>query len=239
MAVYLCHQEPELLEFEAGIIESRPGAVVLSRSALHPGGGGQVADRATLEYQGGTTQILGVDDRDGVWWHLLDDPVEPSGSVRVSIDAEQRSRVSQLHTDSHVLNALVFQQFAGALVSGAQINSDGTGRMDFDLPEADNDRLRALEADVNAVIREGIEVVASYVPAEEAATTPGLVRSLSVAPPPTPDGQLRIIDIVGVDRQACGGTHLSNTGRSAPFRILKVESKGRRNRRVRFALAFD
>jgi misacylated tRNA(Ala) deacylase len=57
-----------------------------------------------------------------------------------------------------------------------------------------------------------------------------------VAPPPTPDGRLRIIEIAGIDRQACGGTHLENTGRSAPFRIVKVENKGRRNRRVRFVL---
>jgi misacylated tRNA(Ala) deacylase len=62
------------------------------------------------------------------------------------------------------------------------------------------------------------------------------VRSLSVAPPATPDGRLRIIEIDGVDRQACGGTHLSNMAQSAPLRITKVESKGRRNRRVRFAL---
>ena len=70
----------------------------------------------------------------------------------------------------------------------------------------------------------------------EADATAGLVRSLSVAPPPTPDGKLRIIDIDGVDRQACGGTHLSNTAQSAPFRITKVENKGKRNRRIRFEL---
>ena len=62
------------------------------------------------------------------------------------------------------------------------------------------------------------------------------MRSLSVAPPPTPDGRLRVIDIDGVDRQACGGTHLSNTAQSRPFRITKVENKGKRNRRIRFEL---
>ena len=76
-----------------------------------------------------------------------------------------------------------------------------------------------------------------YVDAAAAGTTTGLVRSLSVAPPPTPDGQLRVIDIDGVDRQACGGTHLSNTAQSATFRITKVENKGKRNRRIRFELA--
>jgi misacylated tRNA(Ala) deacylase len=79
-------------------------------------------------------------------------------------------------------------------------------------------------------------VRALYVPAAEAQATPGLLRSLSVTPPPTPDGRMRIIDIAGLDRQACGGTHLNNTGESAPVRITKVENKGRRNRRVRIAL---
>ena len=82
----------------------------------------------------------------------------------------------------------------------------------------------------------GIEVRSVYVDAGDAEVVAGLVRSLSVAPPPTPDGLLRVIEIDGVDRQACGGTHLSNTGQSRPFRITKVESKGKRNRRIRFVL---
>ena len=152
------------------------------------------------------------------------------------VDAEHRSRVAQLHTDSHILNALVYDRFPGTLVTGAQINADGTGRMDFDLSEVDNDVLRGLDAGVNDVIRGGVEVRSVYVDAGDAANVAGLVRSLSVAPPPTPDGQLRIIEIDGVDRQACGGTHLSNTAQSRPFRITKVESKGKRNRRIRFVL---
>jgi len=75
-----------------------------------------------------------------------------------------------------------------------------------------------------------------YIPAAEAEAAPGLLRSLSVTPPPTPDGRMRIIDIEGLDRQACGGTHLTNTAQSAPIRITKVENKGRRNRRIRIAL---
>jgi misacylated tRNA(Ala) deacylase len=108
--------------------------------------------------------------------------------------------------------------------------------MDFDLPDVDNDTLRALEPAVNDIIRQSVTVQQDYVPAAEAETTPGLIRSLSVAPPPTPDGRLRVIDIAGIDRQACGGTHLANTGISSPFRIVKVENKGRRNRRVRFVV---
>jgi misacylated tRNA(Ala) deacylase len=236
MAVYLCHEEPDLYEHEASVVDAAPGRVVLDRSALHPGGGGQVSDVGWVDHAGGTVAIVGIESVDDAVWHLLADPVELTGSVRVRVDADHRSRVAQLHTDSHILNALVYDRFPGTLVTGAQINADGTGRMDFDLTEIDNDVLRGLDAGVNDVIRSGVDVRSVYVDAGDAEAVAGLVRSLSVAPPPTPDGQLRIIDIDGVDRQACGGTHLANTGQSRPFRITKVESKGKRNRRIRFVL---
>lgn len=240
MAVYLCHEQPDLLQHDASVVDARPGAVVLSRSALHPGGGGQVNDVATLEADDREVMVAGVEERDGVYWHLLDDPTaELSGDVMVTIDAERRSLVSQLHTDSHILNALVFEHFEGTLVTGAQINADGTGRMDFDLQQIDNDVLRGLDAGVNAVIQQGVDVRSVYVDMADAETNEGLIRSMSVAPPPTPDGQLRLIDIDGVDRQACGGTHLSNTAQSRQFVITKIENKGKRNRRIRFRLDLD
>ncbi len=236
MTIYLCHEQPDLLDFETEIVDSRPGAVVLARSALHPGGGGQVSDRAVLDCRTGSFQIVGVEAKGGVYWHLLDSDVELAGDVRVGIDATYRSRLAQLHTGTHILNAFVFQQFKGALVTGAQIAGDGTARMDFDLPDADNNKLRGLEDGINEAIRQGLDVCAVYVPKEEADSTPGLIRSRSVAPPPTSDGRLRVIEIGGIDRQACGGTHLTNTAQSAPIRITKVENKGRHNRRVRIAL---
>lgn len=244
MAIYLCHEEPDLYADLTEVVAARPGAVVLGRSAFHPGGGGQVGDVGSLTWDGGRAAIAGVEIVDGTWWHVLEPgngdvaPVElPLGEVEVEVDRDHRHRVASLHTTSHVLNAFVFAEFAGALVTGAQINADGTGRMDFDITEADNDRLRALEGPVNDVIRRGHAVTATYVDAADASTVAGLVRSLSVAPPPTPDGTLRVIEIAGVDRQACGGTHLTDTSASPEIRITKVENKGRRNRRVRFAFA--
>ena len=213
MAVYLCHEQPDLYEHEATVLDARPGRVRLDRSAFHPGGGGQVSDVGSLEHAAASSTWSASRPSTGDVWHVLaDDGVELPGTVVVRVDAEHRSRVAQLHTDSHVLNALVFDRFPGTLVTGAQINADGTGRMDFDLSEVDNDVLRGLDAGVNDVIARGVDVRSVYVDAGDVATTAGLVRSLSVAPPPTPDGRLRIIDIDGVDRQACGGTHLSNTG---------------------------
>lgn len=238
MAIYLCHLEPDLYVHEADVLAVRPGAVALSASAFHPGGGGQVGDIGSIEWSTGTADVTHVVVEDDVWWHVLDDEhAAPSGQVRVTVDADHRRRVASLHTTSHILNALVFDEFAGALVTGAQINGDGTGRMDFDLPDVDNERLRALEGPVNDVIARQVDVTTTYVPVADATPESGLMRSMSVAPPPTPDGTFRIVEIAGVDRQACGGTHLTNTGQSRPIQITKIENKGRHNRRVRFRFA--
>lgn len=238
MAIYLCHEQPDLYVHDATVVDSRPGAVALSRSAFHPGGGGQVSDIGSIEFAGGAVIVTHVQIDGDVWWHVLaDETAVMSGDVRVEVDPDHRLGVASLHTMSHVLNALVFDEFSGALVTGAQITGDGKGRMDFDLPEVDNDRLRALEQPINDVIERALGVSSVYVDAAEAGTVEGLVRSMSVAPPPTADGLLRLIDIEGVDRQACGGTHLANTSQSLPIRITKVENKGRHNRRVRFTFA--
>lgn len=237
MSVYLYHEQPDLIDYETKVTASRPGEIVLERSALHPGGGGQESDQAEIEHAAGRCRVIGLREEAGQYWHLLDTQDDiGTGPVRVRIDNERRSILAQLHTATHIMNALVFRRFEGALVTGAQINADGTARMDFDLPAVDNDLLRAIEPQINDVIRQALPVRALYVPAIEAQSTSGLIRSMSVAPPPTDDGRLRIIEIADLDRQACGGTHLTNTAECRPIRLLKIENKGRHNRRMRIAL---
>lgn len=232
-----CHEQPDILVLETEIVDAQPGKVALGQSPFYPGGGGQLADRGVLRWTGGEARIVGFDVSSGVLWHLLDAQVELAGNVEARVDPDFRRRMRQLHTDTHILNALVFQSFDGALVTGVQMADDGTARMDFDLPGADNDRLRALEGPINDLIRQDIPLNFLYVPMDEAQAEHGLIRSRSVAPPPTPDGTIRIVEIVGLDRQACGGTHLASTAESVPVRILKIENKGRHNRRVRIGLA--
>jgi len=232
-----CHEQPDTLVVETEVVDTQPGKVVLGRSPFYPGGGGQLADRGALRWAGGEAKVIGFESSGGKLWHQLDTQAEIAGGVEAIVDPEFRRRMRQLHTDTHILNALVFQSFDGALVTGVQMADDGTARMDFDLPGGDNDRLRALEGPINDLIRQDIPLNFLYVPMQEAQAEHGLIRSRSVAPPPTPDGQIRIVEIAGLDRQACGGTHLSSTGASVPVRILKIENKGRHNRRVRIGLA--
>lgn len=200
-----CQDDPDTLLLSGTVVDTRPGAVRLSRHPFYPGGGGQLPDLGTVRWEGG-------------------------------VDAAFRRAMRELHTDLHVLNALVYRDFDGALVTGVQMNADRTARIDFDLPDADNDRLRALEAEMNDVVRRDLPVRTRYVPLADAQQASGLLRSRSVAPPPTADGLVRIVEIDGLDSQACGGTHLASTGGSSPVRILKIENKGRSNRRVRIGL---
>jgi len=154
----------------------------------------------------------------------------------VQVDPAFRARMMQLHTALHILNALVFRAFDGALVAGVQMADDDTARIDFDLPGTDNARIRGLEAEVNAVIEAGIPVSAQCIPREAAEAEPGILRSRSVMPPPTEDGMIRITEVAGIDRQACGGTHVANTRDFPSLFIRKVENKGKHFRRVRIAL---
>jgi misacylated tRNA(Ala) deacylase len=236
MSRYYCHEYPETLTLEAQVLDARPGKAVLAQSPFYPGGGGQPADRGVLRWESGEAAVTGFEYAEGKLWHLLAGDAQPAGAVEAVVDPGFRRTMRQLHTDSHILNALVYQAFHGALVTGVQMYEDGTARMDFDLPGADNDRIRALEAPINEIIARDVPLTFGYVPLEEAQAQHGLIRSRLVAPPPTPDGLIRIVEIVGLDRQACGGTHLTGTGGSPPLRILKIDNKGRHNRRVRIGL---
>jgi misacylated tRNA(Ala) deacylase len=236
MTRLFCQDNPEILRLDAQVLKSRPGAVLLSRHPFYPGGGGQLPDRGIVRWQGGEAPVTGFSEEGGLVWVQVPGDTEINGQVQAEADPVFRQLMRELHTDLHVLNALVFRDFDGALVTGVQMNDDGTARIDFDLPGADNDRLRALEPELNDVVAQDLDVETSYVSITAAHGEQGLLRSRSVAPPPSAEGLVRIVEIAGLDRQACGGTHLGSTGASRPIRILKIENKGRSNRRVRIGL---
>ena len=237
MAAYLCHDSPDLLTFEAEVLDSRPGAVVLSRTAFYPGGGGQPPDQGEIAWNGGAVAVTGIEQQGGRLWHLLAEPATLSASIEARVDPDFRFLMQQLHTGLHIVNALAFQAFDGALVTGANMAPDGTARIDLDLPGADNQRLRDMEPAMNDIVAQDLPVRTFAMPLAEAAREAGTLRSKAVTPPAQADGRVRIVEIAGLDRQACGGTHLASTGESRALRILKVENKGRHNRRVKIGLA--
>lgn len=230
------HDHPDDLALATEAVAAGPGRVALARSPFFAGGGGQLADRGLIRWRGGEAAVTGFEMAEGRAWILLADAAEPSGPVEAIVDPVFRQMMRELHTDTHLLNAYVYQLFDGALVTGVQMNEDGTARMDFDLPEADNERLRQLDEPINAAIGRDLAVTDSYLPLAAAQAEHGLIRTRSAAPPPTADGLIRIVEIAGLDRQACGGTHLASTGGSRPVKVLKIDNKGRHNRRIKIGL---
>ncbi|MEZ0172154.1 alanyl-tRNA editing protein [Microvirga sp. TS319] len=237
MPRYFSQDHPDRLEIDAPVLDARPGAVLLAQSPFFPGGGGQLADRGAIQWSGGVIPVERLEPDARGFWHILAAPVTIDGSVRVQVEPRFRRLMCELHTLAHVLNSLVYRDFGGALLTGAQLSADGTFRVDFDLPGADPDRLRALDGPINDVIRQDLAIRSFSMQWVAAEAEPGLFRSKSVSPPPQEDGSVRIVEIAGLDRQACGGTHLSSTGQARPVRILKVDNKGRQNRRIRVGFA--
>jgi len=230
------HLNPEVLTLETTVVDAKPGRVLLAESPFFPGGGGQLPDQGALRHNDGEVAVKGFESVGGRMWLMLADEVELSGSLQAAVDPEFRQMMRELHTDTHLLNAFVYQHFDRALVTGVQLNADGTARMDFDLPEVDNDKLRALDDLINDAILQDLPIRDSYMPIDDAIDEHGLIRTRSVAPPPTLDGKIRIVEIAGLDRQACGGTHLPSTAESRRVRVLKIDNKGRHNRRVKIGL---
>jgi len=227
--------DPTLREWQCTVLYSGPDGIVLDRSAFYPGGGGQPPDHGVLLWQGVQTRI--VDTRKGDDLYLIPqegDPVPPAGTVVTgAVEDERRTLLMRTHSGLHVLCGVVFRDF-GALVTGGNMQP-GEARMDFNLPEVPSDFKSKLEDLVNAEVVADRRIAVRVLPREEALAIPDIVRTQS-ALIPHDEPEIRVVDIVGLDSQADGGTHVASTAQVGRVRVTKVESKGRANRRVRLRL---
>jgi misacylated tRNA(Ala) deacylase len=229
-------EDVTLREWDCTVLWSDPeGGIVLDRSAFYPGGGGQPPDHGVLLWQGVQTRIVGTRKGDELYLLAAEgDPVPPAGTaVRGALDDDRRSTLMRTHSGLHVLCGTVFRDF-GALVTGGSMEP-GEARMDFNLPEIPPGFKQALEDAVNAEIVADRRIDVRYLPRDEALAIPDIIRTQSVFPPEL--AEMRIVDIVGLDAQADGGTHVASTKQIGRIEVTKVESKGRQNRRVRIRLA--
>jgi len=224
-------------EWDATVVGSDPErGIVLDRSAFYPGGGGQPPDHGVLLWQGVQTRIVGTRKGDDLYLLPAEgDPLPPAGTtVTGAVEDQRRTLLMRTHSGLHVLCGVVFRDF-GALVTGGNMEP-GEARMDFNLPEVPPGFKQSLEDAVNAEIAADRKIVARVLPREEALRIPTLVRTQD-ALPPLEQPEIRVIDIVGLDVQADGGTHVASTAQVGRVEVVKVESKGRQNRRVRIRLA--
>ena len=225
-----------LREWQAVVLASdAETGIVLDRSAFYPGGGGQPPDHGVLLWGGVETRI--VDSRRGEDLYLIPadgDPLPPVGTaVRGAIQDARRSSLMRTHSGLHLLAGVVFRDF-GALVTGGNMEP-GVARMDFNLPDipADfKDRIAqacAVEVAADRAIR------VDNLPVAQAMAIPDIIRTATNLLPPDLE-VVRIVDIVGLDVQADGGTHVASTKQIGGMEVVKVENKGKANRRLRIRL---
>ncbi len=216
---------------DAVVMAADAAGIVLDRTVFYARSGGQPGDVGVLRWDGGTVAIADTVKGDGeTILHIPSDSSDlpPVGAtVEAMLDWPRRQALMRMHTTLHLLCAVL----PGAAVTGGQIGAEKS-RLDFDLPETP-DR-EALEAKLNALISEDHPVAASWVDEAVLDENPALVRTLSVKPP-RGSGRLRLVRIGGddiVDLQPCGGTHVARTGEIGAIRIVKIENKGKQNRRI-------
>ena len=224
-----------LREAAAVVLSSDAAGIVLDRTPFYARGGGQPGDSGRLLWPGGEVAVTeAVKGEGAIILHLPapDGVLPPPGAAVVaSLDWPRRYALMRMHTALHLLCSLL----PGAAVTGGQIGAERS-RLDFDLPEAPG--REALEDGFRALIAAAHPVTTEWVDEAVLDSNPGLVRTLSVQPP-RGTGRLRLVRIGGdapVDLQPCGGTHVANTAEVGVVRVLKIENKGRQNRRIALAL---
>ena len=228
--------DPTLREWECTVVGVDPErGVVLDRSAFYPGGGGQPPDHGVLLWQGVQTRIVGTLRGDDLYLVPADgDPVPATGTrVTGAVSDARRSMLMRTHSGLHVLCGVVFRDF-GALVTGGNMEP-GEARMDFNLPEVPGDFKIRLEELVNAEVEANRRIDVRVLPRDDALALPDIIRTQSNLIP-ADEAEIRIVDIVGLDLQADGGTHVATTSQIGKVSVVKVESKGKANRRVRVRL---
>lgn len=226
-------QDDAYLAEATGVISAvtDEGGLILDQTVFYATSGGQPGDRGSLSWDGGTCEIATtVKGPDGPVLIPADGATLPSVGMEVmqSLDWRLRHTHMRVHTALHLLSVVIPLPVTGGSIS------DGKGRLDFDMPEAPDDKA-ALEAVLNGLIEADHVVTDEWVDEEVLDSNPDLVKTMSVAPP-RGAGRIRLVRIGAgadtVDLQPCGGTHVARTGEIGPVRLGKIEKKGAQNRRV-------
>ncbi len=237
MTEKLYYQDIYSRNFEAQITEVGADGLTLALdgSGFYPGGGGQPCDLGSIVIDGEPFTVTEVFTSEGTIWHRLDRaiPQEFKGrGAKGELDWDRRFNHMRYHSALHLLNGVAFQAF-GALVTGGQVYAD-RARIDFTLDDLAPEKVEYLEKETNLAIQKNLPLVAREVSSEEAAQMPELVRTLNAMPPS--GTRLRIMEITGLDRQFCGGTHVSNALEVGSLKISGTRSKGKQNKRVEITL---
>ena len=221
---------------EGRVIGITPEGVEIDRTVFYARGGGQPGDVGTLRYAGGEVEVVDTIRREGKIIHVVTDPLglEPGAEVEGVIDWERRYRLMRTHTALHALSGVVWRDF-GAKVTGGNMEP-GVARMDFELDSMSTEFGREVERILNDELVKGYPAEVVFLARDAALKDPELIRTKANLIPDYVT-EIRVIDIVGLDRQADGGTHVRTTLEVGQVRVVKTESKGKANKRMRIELA--
>lgn len=228
--VDLFHRDAYLRSFEADVVASDERALALSQTAFYPTGGGQPHDTGLLRWAGGEEHVTSVRRKGGVIWHTLEGGLPAVGTtVQAELDWDRRYKLMRTHTAMHILCGVIWRDYQ-ASVTGGQM-SPGRGRMDFEFAAMSKDLVAEIQASINAEVAAGHDVQTRVLPREEAFAIPDLIRT-KINLLPEHIAEVRIVEIVGLDLQADGGTHVANTSEVGPIQIVDYKSKGAINKRL-------
>lgn len=224
-----------LREWDATVVGVVDGGVVLDRSAFYPGGGGQPPDHGVLLWQGVQARVVGVRKGDDLVLELAEgDPVPELGvAVRGAIEDDRRTALMRTHSALHLLAGVVWREF-GAFVTGGNMEPL-VGRLDFNLPDVPAGFKERLAEQCAVEVAADRRIDVRVLPRAAAFEIPDIIRTATNLLPPDLT-EVRIVDIVGLDAQADGGTHVASTKAIGQLEVVKVESKGKANRRLRVRL---
>jgi misacylated tRNA(Ala) deacylase len=234
MTDLLYQTDSYLKEFDAKItsLNEETHAVLLDRTAFYPGGGGQPYDKGTLATEAGSIELVRAKyGPEGVWHILESDAPLPAVGTQIHgvLDWDLRYKHMRTHTAMHVLCGTIFRDY-GALVTGGEMEPLHA-RMDFEFENLQKDLVQVIEDSVNAEIDKSHDVRVQILPREEAFQIPDLIRT-KINLLPAGIQEIRTIEIVGLDLQADGGTHVHNTREVGRIRIPDYKSKGKINKRI-------
>ena len=234
MTILLYQTDSYLRETDATATRVEGTQVALDRTIFYAQGGGQPADHGTLQWDGGTARVIDVRKVGQDVLHTLDGPPPSVGiAVHAALDWERRYALMRAHTATHVLDGVIWRDY-GALVTGSAMEP-GSARQDFELEHMSADFATEVERRTNAELGADREVRVRILPRAEALIIPDLIRT-KINLLPIGIEQIRVVEIVGLDLQADGGTHVARTSEVGTIRIVGHESKGRINKRLRLAI---
>jgi misacylated tRNA(Ala) deacylase len=234
----LCYRDAYARQTDAAVLAVEPdaGAVLLDRTVVYPGGGGQPADTGLLRGTGGagSWRVTGARKRDEDIWHTVEgSPPALDTRVSVELDWERRHALMRTHSALHVLCGVVWRDYQASVTGGNM--EPLAGRMDFEFETMAGELVAEIERRVNEEIEADREIRVAVLPRDEAFAIPDLIRTkINLLPPGI--REVRTIEIVGLDLQADGGTHVARTSEIGTVRVTGYESKGRINKRIRIVV---